>query len=105
MNFYQFITTQLPSGQDVFIQQVIDLIKNDPTFPKHTSDPAQLAIHLYLKLNANQTSAFQKLLMTYEYSVPKHDFPERTTAREDMFTDALNIIVFLQNNDSRYTFH
>jgi uncharacterized protein YozE (UPF0346 family) len=102
MHFYEFITTQLQQGQDPTVQQVIDIIKKDANFPTHTSDPAQLAIYLYLKLNEAQTTKYQQLLMLYKQLVPKHKFPKRTTAREDMFMDAINLIVSLQNNDSRY---
>ena len=105
MHFYEFITTQLKQKQEKYIQQVIDLIKNDPAFPKDNSDPTTLAIHLYLTLNEEQTTAFQKLLMIYRTVVKDAKFPKRTTAREDMFLQALNLIVFLQNNDSNYKFH
>jgi uncharacterized protein YozE (UPF0346 family) len=105
MHFYQFITTQLGKGPDIFIEQVIDLIKKDSTFPKETSDPAQIAIHLYLKLNEPQTNAYQKLLMLYKHMAPNNKMPNRSTAREDMFLQAVNIIIILQNNDSRYKYH
>ena len=105
MHFYEFISSQLKKGQDKYIQQVIDLIKNDSSFPKDNSDPTALAIHLYLTLNEEQTSAFQKLLMIYKTITPNHKFPKRTIAREDMFLSALNLIVNLQNNDSNYKYH
>ena len=80
-------------------------IKNDTTFPKNTSDPSILAIYLYLHLNIEQTTAYQKLLILYQSTTPKHKLPERTTAHDDMFNDALNLIVYLQNNDSNYKYH
>ena len=104
MHFYQFIQTLTPQ-QDEHITNLITWIKNDTTFPKNTSDPSVLAIYLYLHFNTNQTSAYQKLLMLYQRLVPKHKLPERTTARDDMFLEAINLIVTLQNNDSNYKYH
>lgn len=104
MHFYEFIKT-LPKQPDAFVNDVVTLIKNDDKFPAHTSDPSQLAMYLYLKLNHKQTSAFQKLLMLYQTTVRTHRFPDRTTARPDMLLDALNLIVSLQNHDSHYPFH
>lgn len=108
MHFYDFLKQQIDRNKmsDVAIGQVIDIILKDDTFPKHTSDPAQLAIHLYLKLNVKQTTAYQNLLALYKELAPNHKFPERTAPshRQDMFLDALNLIVTLQNNDSRYKF-
>ncbi len=104
MHFYQFTQT-LPPQLDQHIIKLITWIKNDTTFPKNTSDPSALAIYLYLHLNEEQTTAYQKLLMLYQHIVPNHKLPKRTTARDDMFNDALNLIVCLQNNDSNYKYH
>lgn len=99
MHFIDFIKTA-PKQLDTNIQAVVELIKNDADFPKN-SDPAKLAIHLYLKLNIKQTTAFQQLLMIYRQQ-PNNKLPKRAIAREDMFMDALNLIVTLQNCDSDY---
>jgi uncharacterized protein YozE (UPF0346 family) len=104
MHFYDFIM-ELPKQQDPYVQKVTELIRQDANFPKHTSDPAQLAIYLYLILDEHHTTAYQKLLMLYQHIIKDHKFPKRTIAREDMFNDALNLIVCLQNNDSRYKYH
>ena len=106
MHFYEFITTleptQTPSKHTLY---VIDLIKNDKKFPQDNSDPTVIAIRLYLRLNEKQTVAFQKLLMLYRATVPSCKFPPRSIAHNSMFLDAMNLIVQLQNNDSRYQFH
>lgn len=99
MHFIDFIKNS-PKQQDKQLQAVIDLINNDTQFPKN-SDPSKLAIHLYLKLDIKQTSAFQQLLMIYR-QLPNNKLPKRAVAREDMFLDALNLIVSLQNSDSDY---
>jgi len=105
MHFYEFITTQIQPNQDKDIDSFLAYIKNDKTFPKNNSDPTTLAIQLYLHLDEKQTTAFQKLLMLYKHMVKNHKLPKRTTAREDMFLTAINLIVSLQNNDSNYKFH
>lgn len=99
MHFIDFIKTA-PKQLDKHILSVVELIINDKNFPK-TGDPAKLAIHLYLKLDEKQTTAFQQLLMIYR-RVPNNKLPKRAIAREDMFLDALNLIVNLQNCDSDY---
>lgn len=103
MHFYKFIQS-LPTQQDEHINKLITWIKNDNTFPKNTSDPSTLAIYLYLHLNIEQTTAYQKLLMLYQQTIPNHKLPPKTTARNDMFLEALNLIVYLQNNDSNYKY-
>ena len=106
MHFYEFITTlepiETPSKHTLY---VIDLIKNDKKFPQDNSDPSVMAIRLYLRLNEKQTVAFQKLLMLYRATVPSCKFPPRSIARNSMLLEAMNLIVHLQNNDSRYQFH
>lgn len=102
MHFIDFIKTA-PKQPNKQLQAVIDLIKNDTDFPK-SSDPSKLAIYLYLKLNEKQTTAFQQLLMIYR-QMPNHKLPKRAIAREDMFLDAINLIVNLQNSDSDYKYH
>ena len=104
MHFYEFIKSLEPQ-EDEHIIKLIMWIKNDKTFPKNTSDPSVLAIYLYLYLNEEQTTAYQKLLMLYRHLVPNHKLPKRSTSREDMFLQAINLIVCLQNNDSNYKYH
>ena len=106
MHFYEFITTrQLTQMPDKHTLYVIDLIKNDKKFPTENSDPAVMAIRLYLRLNQKQTAAYQKLLMLYRATVPCCKFPPRSIARNQSFLDTINLILLLQNNDSRYQFH
>ena len=103
MHFYEFVKS-LPKQVDSNINEAIELIKNDLKFPKDTSDPSVLGIYLYLQVDHKQTNAFQKLLMLYQQMVKDNKLPERSVARQDMFMEAINLIVVLQNNDSRYKY-
>ena len=102
MNFKDFIQS-LPKQDDKVINNFIDLVKNDPTFP-NISEPSKLAIYLYKHLNIEQTTAFQKLLLFYS-SMPFNQLPKKCHQREDMMLMAVNIIVALQNFDEDYPYN
>ncbi len=96
MHFIDFIKT-LPKQQDERVQQAIDLFVQDKDFPKH-SNPSKLAIYLYLKLDEELTSTYQKLLLFYAHQ-KNNKLPKRCFAREDMLLHAVSMITFLQNFD------
>ena len=102
MNFPDFVKS-LPKQEDKAANSFIDLVKNDPNFP-NTSEPSKLAIYLYQRLNIEQTTAFQKLLLFYG-SMPFNQLPKKCQHREDTMLMAVNIIVALQNFDEDYPYN
>jgi len=99
MTFYDFIQI-MPPQDDKEIISFTSFCKVDASFPK-TNDPAKLAIYLYLKLNPQQTTGFQKLLMLYYHFKPEN-LPKRAFAREDMSLATINLIITLQNASEDY---
>ena len=58
MNFKEYINN-LPVQSDSGINDFIQIVKSSEDFP-NTSDPIKLCDFLYLKLDENQTTCFQK---------------------------------------------
>lgn len=99
MNFIDFVKA-LPPQPDKRVSSFVEYAKKDKNFPL-TSDPAKLAVYLYMKLNYPQTYGFQNCLMIYSHT-PGNELPKRFFEREDMALMAINIIISLQNFDSDY---
>lgn len=93
--YLNFLKT-LGKQDDQEMMQVIELIKNDTGFP-NTADINKVAKHLYLKLNQEETLAFQKSLMLYFYVQNGFQQPD-----DPKVLDEINTIVNLQNNDPNY---
>ncbi|MCP4121760.1 MAG: hypothetical protein GY751_08395 [Bacteroidetes bacterium] len=96
MNYYDFIR-DLPTQEDDNLNQVIDIILKDTSFPK-TDDLEKLAEHLYLKLNPDLTTAFQRSLMLWQFALNDYKQPQDVG-----LLNQINYIVDLQNNDPDYS--
>ena len=99
MNFISFVR-QNANMEDQDLKSFIQVAINDKNFP-NSSDPMIMGKYLYRKLNHQQTRGFQKLLAVYRTLIPDNEIPEKFK-NERAFLDAMNYIVFLQNEDPEY---
>jgi|SRR6185437_14482058 len=83
-------------NQDKSVQNFILWAFKDKDFPA-TDDLTVLANYLYLKLNKEQTAAYQKLLLFYLYL--KNGGRQPTNPE---LLQKVNLIVTLQQNDPQY---
>lgn len=99
MKTYLEILETLDKQDDKIMNEVIELVKQDPNFP-NTNNIEVMAKYIYLKLNHKQTSAFQKSLMIYHFILNDFKQPE-----DPRILQQINFIVELQNNDKKYPFN
>jgi hypothetical protein len=90
------VIDNLTSNQDdKAINDLIIKIKGDTNFPQ-TENVRTIAEYLYKELDQNQTMAFQKLLMFWNFS------GQGASSGPDL--DAMNHIIDLQTNDKDYKY-
>jgi hypothetical protein len=94
MTLKEFILSA-PQQDDENINHVLDLLKAEKDLPE-TVESISKAI--YLKLNTQQTTAFQKTVMMYFFAENNYQQP---TAQN---LDKINFIIDLQNDDVNYPF-
>ena len=75
MNFKEYINN-LPVQSDSGINDFIQIVKSSEDFP-NTSDPIKLCNFLYLKLDENQTTSFQKIFIFFEQFEKSNDIPKK----------------------------
>ena len=98
MTFKTFVITQLdPSGSDPMAAPVMEIIK-ESTFPD-TENISQMAKHIYLKLDHQQTTKYQQLLMLW-LTLSGADVANNNA----MYLKQINEVVEMQNSDSAYPF-
>ena len=102
MNYISFLKNILEQD-DHDINGFLDIALNDSNFP-NSSDPVKLAQYLYLQLTPDETIGFQKTLMIYEQKEIANQIPPKYKNNEALFLRAINYIVKLQDNDSKYPF-
>lgn len=94
MTLKEFILS-LPKQEDESINYVLDLMKKEKNLPE---DIETISKAVYLKLNTQQTTAFQKILMMYFLSKNNYQQPK------NLHLDKINFIIELQNDDVNYPF-
>lgn len=94
MTLKEFILSA-PKQEDESINYVLDLLTSLKDLPE---DVKTISKAIYLKLNPQQTQAFQKIIMMYYFTENNYQQP---TAQN---LDEINFIVELQNNDVKYSF-
>ena len=99
MNFISFVK-QNHNQKEEALKNFSETVINDKNFPD-SSDPRILGKYLYLKLNHQQTLGFQKWMMIYKTMDTNNELPKELND-EQTFLNAINYIVFLQNNDTDY---
>jgi hypothetical protein len=94
MTLKEFILSA-PKQDDESINHVLDLLTGQKDLPE---DVKTISKVIYLKLNPQQTQAFQKIIMMYYFTENNYQQP---TAQN---LDEINFIIELQNNDVNYPF-
>lgn len=100
MNFKEFIHL-VPQQLDPGIISFVEYVKSDSNFPT-SSDPVVLGKYLYLKLNEQQTTGFQKIFIVYAQFEKKNELPEKYEGNQNELLNGVNTIVQLQNSDPEY---
>jgi len=95
MTLKEFILSA-PKQEDTNINYVLDLLKNQKDLPK---DVETISKVIYLKLNHEQTQAFQKIVMMYFFTENNFQQPQ-----DPEILNKINFIIDLQNNDENYKF-
>lgn len=100
MTFIDFIRN-IPLQEDPSISRFLKWGRNDNSFPK-SSDPKVLGQYLYMKLDPDLTMAFMKMIMFYSQVEPNNEIPSKYKSNDNLFLEALNHIIDLQNKDKNY---
>ncbi len=95
MTLKEFILTA-PKQEDESINYVLNLLQNQKDLPDDIESISKL---IYLKLNPQQTHAFQKTLMMYFFTENNYQQPQ-----DPEILNKINFIIDLQNNDKNYKF-
>jgi len=102
MTFRDYIL-MMPEQPDKGISEFIEFAKKDSDFP-NTSDPKVLCEYLYLKLNPELTTSFQKMFLFFEQVEPNNELPKMYVGNKMLLMNDINYIIDLQNNDPKYSF-
>ena len=100
MNFKDYLN-QMPEQGDTGLNSFLHYVKTDRDFPV-SSDPVVLGKYLYLKLNEEQTTGFQKLYIFYANFEQNNDVPTKYKNNQEELLNGVNTIVFMQNEDPEY---
>jgi hypothetical protein len=95
MTLKEFILSA-PQQDDESINYVLDLLKAEKDLPETVESISKV---IYLKLNTQQTTAFQKTVMMYFFTENNYQQPQ-----DPAMLNKINFIVELQNNDTNYKF-
>jgi len=99
MKTYLEVLKTFGKQDDPTTNEVVEFIVNDPSFP-NTTNIEQVARYIYLKMDHQQTTAFQKTLMMYFYIINDFKQPE-----DPNILIQINRVVELQNDDPNYQFN